>query len=296
MTIRFEVTQPGGARHEVELPGTVAVIGRDPTCDVVLSDAKCSRRHAVVEERPDGLFIRDSGSANGVYVNGQKRHHAPLSPGDRVRLGEVELTVLPVSAETLVMAPPDVDALGLDPPSATPPARPRSLQAPAPPEPVLADHPPTRRPQAGGRPPTVTLLSFLWGLAAPLWVGGGLALAFAGELHGAGAAAAALVGLLLGAGSGAMAFGLAGRVPWARTVQMATAAAGLFVCPFAFASLTVLLYMLRPDVRTAFGPGDGVGTGPGAGDAETTFSWSLVGMLALGAVLTAALVRWLTGA
>jgi len=292
MAIRFEVTQPGGGRHEVELPGTIAVIGRDPTCDVVLSDAKCSRRHAVVEDGPDGLFIRDSGSANGVFVNGQKRQRAPLRPGDKIRLGEVELLVLPVSAETLVMAPPDLEAAPALPSPKPPPGRsPPEGEAPEPdPRPRLAARPsPTRR------PPTVTLLFVLWSCLAPLWVVGGLALAFAGGLSGGAGAVIAAAGVVLGAASGAMAFGLARLAPWARSAQVATATAGLLACPFAFASVTVLLYMLRPDVRAAFAPRSGVGTSVGAGPAEATFSWSIVGMLALGAVLTAAVVRWLTG-
>src|SRR3972149_1759941 len=44
--MRFEVSYPAGSPHEVDLPGTVAVLGRDPASDLVLNDTKCSRRHA----------------------------------------------------------------------------------------------------------------------------------------------------------------------------------------------------------------------------------------------------------
>ena len=67
--MRFEVSYSSGTTHEVTLAGSLVVLGRDPGCDIVLNDTKCSRRHAVVEDTPDGLVIRDSGSANGVYVN-----------------------------------------------------------------------------------------------------------------------------------------------------------------------------------------------------------------------------------
>ena len=46
--MKLEIAQTGGTTHEVELPGSVVVIGRDPGCDVVLSDPKCARRHAVL--------------------------------------------------------------------------------------------------------------------------------------------------------------------------------------------------------------------------------------------------------
>src|SRR5262245_6476074 len=93
--VKFEVRYPTGSVHEVELQGTLAVLGRDPSCDLVLNDAKCSRRHAVIEAGPQGLSIRDSGSANGVYVNGKRVERSGLAEGDEVRLGEVTLKVLP---------------------------------------------------------------------------------------------------------------------------------------------------------------------------------------------------------
>jgi FHA domain-containing protein len=104
--LRFEIRYPTGATHEVELQGTVAILGRDPTCDLVINDVKCSRRHAVMEAGPDGLVVRDSGSANGVFVNGRKIDRVALKEGDEVKLGDVTLIVLPEEvAGTLVMGP-----------------------------------------------------------------------------------------------------------------------------------------------------------------------------------------------
>jgi hypothetical protein len=110
--VRFEVKYPSGAPHEVELSGTVAVLGRDPSCDLVLNDARCSRRHAVIEAGPQGVSIRDAGSANGIYVNGKKVERAQLADGDVVRLGEVFIKVLPEEVVgTVVMAPEDLEAV-----------------------------------------------------------------------------------------------------------------------------------------------------------------------------------------
>jgi len=50
--------------------------------------------------------------------------------------------------------------------------------------------------------------------------------------------------------------------------------------------VTVLLYMLRADVRSVFEANDGE-RGSGAGAAEPTVALSLLGMLALGLVATA---------
>jgi pSer/pThr/pTyr-binding forkhead associated (FHA) protein len=89
--LRFEIRYPTGATHEVELQGTVAILGRDPSCDLVINDVKCSRRHAVMEAGPDGLVVRDSGSANGVYVNGREIDRAAFKEGDVVA-GDVSLS------------------------------------------------------------------------------------------------------------------------------------------------------------------------------------------------------------
>jgi pSer/pThr/pTyr-binding forkhead associated (FHA) protein len=48
------------------------VIGREPG-QAVLDSPQVSRRHAIIEARPDGSHVlRDLNSANGTYVNGQR--------------------------------------------------------------------------------------------------------------------------------------------------------------------------------------------------------------------------------
>jgi hypothetical protein len=85
-----------------------------------------------------------------------------------------------------------------------------------------------------------------------------------------------------------MALGLRALAPWARHLQIATAAFGLLVCPFTLASATVLLYLTRAEVKAVFEGGARRGAGDGA--AETTFALSLLGMLGLGLALAAAAV------
>jgi hypothetical protein len=153
--LRFEVKYPSGQPHEVELSGTVAVLGRDPSCDLVLNDARCSRRHAVLEAGPQGVSVRDAGSANGIYVNGKKVERSPLVPGDVVRLGEVFLKILPEEVVgTVVMAPEDLEAVEhmhkpIDgdrtasvPPTPVEEMAPRAPAPPPPPAPAPAPPPP----------------------------------------------------------------------------------------------------------------------------------------------------------
>lgn len=294
--MRLEIAYHGGTTHEVEVPGSVCVLGRDPGCDVVLNDAKCSRRHAVLEDGPGGLFVRDQGSANGVYVNGRRVEEARLRPGDTLRLGEVQLKLLADVGETVVMAPDDVE-LRTRPGTPRPaevdlplragePAGAAGSAVPPPPREAGARRgaAPARRGPA--RPATVGVLSVLWLLFVPASMA---AIAFAARRLGGGAAvwSFALLAGLASAGFGvAMGLGLRALAPWARHLQIATAAIGLLACPFTPASATVLLYMTRPEARAAF---EGT-VAPEPTSAEATFAFSIVGMVVLGLVLTAVAV------
>jgi hypothetical protein len=304
--MRFQISYRGGTTHEVELASDICLVGRDPSCDIVLNDTKCSRRHAVVESGPEGLVIKDMTSANGIYVNGKRVETSPLRPGDTVRLGEVTLTLLAELGETVVMASEDIE-LGTAEGTLVPPREPEPAPIPTPAAPVPLSRlptplPPPRRPPAsrpsrepraprtsrapnGGRPATVSLLAGLWAVfvpascAAVLLAGARLHVGWLGWL-----AAATITAVLAGLGI-AMALGLRALAPWARHLQIATAAVGLVACPFTLAAATVLLYMTRPDVRAAF---EGSPAGRAGGDsAEPTFALSLAGMLVLGLALTA---------
>src|SRR5437660_9817805 len=68
-------------------------IGRAPSNDVALGgDRTVSKLHAVVERYGSGFAVRDLGSANGTYVNGERvLGEQRLQPGDEVRVGESRL-------------------------------------------------------------------------------------------------------------------------------------------------------------------------------------------------------------
>ncbi len=70
--------------------GRSILLGRDKTCDVVLADVAASRKHAEVFPGPDGSYIRDLGSANGVIVNQMKIDNPYLLVhGDRIMIGGI---------------------------------------------------------------------------------------------------------------------------------------------------------------------------------------------------------------
>ncbi len=68
--------------------GRSILLGRDKACNVVLADVAASRKHAEVFPGPNGSYIRDLGSANGVIVNQMKIDNPYLLVhGDRIMIG-----------------------------------------------------------------------------------------------------------------------------------------------------------------------------------------------------------------
>jgi pSer/pThr/pTyr-binding forkhead associated (FHA) protein len=75
------------------LESDLTPVGRDPETAVFLDDITVSRSHAVFERR-DGQewFVRDVGSLNGTYVNGEQVDETKLASGDEVQIGKFKLT------------------------------------------------------------------------------------------------------------------------------------------------------------------------------------------------------------
>ncbi len=91
MTPRLAILSGARAGAVEPLPGAVASIGRHATCQVRLdpdADVQVSSRHAVIQRRDAAWVVRDLGSAQGTYVNGQRiEAEQPLNDGDVLRLG-----------------------------------------------------------------------------------------------------------------------------------------------------------------------------------------------------------------
>lgn len=75
-------------------PGTDKTLGRIPQADFIVGASLVSRLHCRFTVGDTGqLEVEDLGSTNGTWVNDQRVTRAPLSAGDRVRLGQLELLV-----------------------------------------------------------------------------------------------------------------------------------------------------------------------------------------------------------
>lgn len=96
----IRISRPGTAvlrgadGRRYALAGNATRIGRSPDNDIVLSDAKVSRHHAVITDDGNTYLITDLGSANGVRVLGQRIDpSAELREGDHIRIGDQEFAL-----------------------------------------------------------------------------------------------------------------------------------------------------------------------------------------------------------
>ena len=79
--------------------GAELVLGRGAECSLTLPSRRASRRHAVVRREDERAFVRDLGSTNGTFVNGESlAGERELFPGDRVEIGDSAVTVCRVNA------------------------------------------------------------------------------------------------------------------------------------------------------------------------------------------------------
>jgi eukaryotic-like serine/threonine-protein kinase len=70
------------------------LIGRNPEAHLCLpEDRYFSRNHCLLEINPPRSFLRDLGSTNGTFVNGQRVKEVFLNNGDRIQCGETVLSV-----------------------------------------------------------------------------------------------------------------------------------------------------------------------------------------------------------
>ncbi len=144
----------------VEVLKDQSMVGRDPSCEIVVTDGSVSRRHARLERRGGEWWVVDQGSANGTYVNSLRVAEQALRQGQELRFGalafRVEIAADPeATVATPFLADDSATLLAADAPPPMPPAY--AAPPPAPPAvaPPVAPKPPTppAAPRSAAPPP-----------------------------------------------------------------------------------------------------------------------------------------------
>lgn len=81
--------------REVEVPvrWKHAVLGRREDCQIRIPLANVSRQHCELRVEGNSVLVRDLGSSNGTFVNGQRIEEKRLAAGDALTVGKAVFVV-----------------------------------------------------------------------------------------------------------------------------------------------------------------------------------------------------------
>jgi len=97
--VRRLIVNPGtDSAWEIPLPTGIATLGREAGNDFVIEHPSVSSHHCEFMVMDSGVIIKDLGSSNGTFVDGQPVSESALLPGQRLQLGEVQLQLAQITA------------------------------------------------------------------------------------------------------------------------------------------------------------------------------------------------------
>jgi len=86
--VAWLVADRGAEKGKVHQVGSArSTLGADRSCEVVLTDAHVSDRHASLRFDAGSFLLTDLDSTNGTKVNGEPIQRQTLQDGDRVEVG-----------------------------------------------------------------------------------------------------------------------------------------------------------------------------------------------------------------
>lgn len=87
----FKLVQGEATQKDFRFSKSIIILGRGEV-DMAILDMDASRKHAMIEVlSPTVIFLRDLGSTNGTYVNGERVRTHRLKAGDIIQVGNTML-------------------------------------------------------------------------------------------------------------------------------------------------------------------------------------------------------------
>jgi len=74
----------------IKIDHGMLLVGRSSECDVVVDSKKVSRRHCCLALVKGQLFVRDLGSTNGCWKNGERHDDFAVNEGQSFAIGDAE--------------------------------------------------------------------------------------------------------------------------------------------------------------------------------------------------------------
>lgn len=92
--INLMIQSAAGRRTLRYFSQTDIAIGRDPACDIPLTEDTVSARHARLTYHHNQWWLEDLSSTNGTWLNGARlTTPAVITSGDEIRCGGVEMNI-----------------------------------------------------------------------------------------------------------------------------------------------------------------------------------------------------------
>jgi long-chain acyl-CoA synthetase len=121
--VKLLVSQKGKQPQWIEVKDNPCLIGRSPTCQIVLPDAFVGRQHCRIVRYGGVFVVEDLKSPNGTHVNYERvpEKGCVLNDGDRIEIGDYRLSLVldqqsaPCAAAATTSAKGSSGLLGGDP-------------------------------------------------------------------------------------------------------------------------------------------------------------------------------------
>ncbi len=95
MKVSFVVLEPESKRGTYEVPLPV-VVGRGSEARFRIQQDQISRKHCELFDRDGGVYVRDLGSTNGTFLDGEQiaaSIRTPVTSGSVLRVGTIEIRI-----------------------------------------------------------------------------------------------------------------------------------------------------------------------------------------------------------
>ena len=88
---RLVLLSEGLTGKTFDLKPELTTVGRLPDNALQIPEASVSSHHCEIQLRGNDLFVRDLGSTNGTFINGEKINEGTVKAGQILRLGMVDM-------------------------------------------------------------------------------------------------------------------------------------------------------------------------------------------------------------
>ncbi len=93
VSANFIVKGPNGVEKAYPMRSITVTIGRSDACEISVKDSSMSGKHAEISKINGEIRVKDLGSANGIWLNGERVDDVELYDGDVLRCGQTSIRV-----------------------------------------------------------------------------------------------------------------------------------------------------------------------------------------------------------